>query len=82
MSMLGFPDMDPKLLGRRIRDTRHARDMNKTELAHRCGVTERTVVRWENGDNIPQGKYLIEVARVLGVDTAWLLEPDGDEVAA
>lgn len=69
----------------RIRTTRLARGMTRTELAAKCEVREITIQRWETGANHPLGKYLSRLAAALDVSPLWLLgDPNGDktEVAA
>lgn len=72
-------------IGQRIRTARLERDLSVTQLAARCDVRERTVIRWENDDNVPMGKYLRTLAEALDVSPLWLLgDPNGDpqEMAA
>ena len=62
-------------LGNRIRDTRIGMCMCQTDLAHRAGVSPKTVARIENGENIKIGNIL-RVLRVLRrIDALDLLLP-------
>lgn len=37
------------------------------------GVSRKTVVRYEKGDNVPDGKFLATLVTEFGVDASWLL---------
>lgn len=72
-------------IGERIRDARHRSDLTLTALAARLGVWEKTVRRWETGENYPDGRYLRRLSEELDVSLLWLLgdhAPNGDETPA
>lgn len=74
---------ETRTMGQRIRSARLERGLSVTQLAALCDVRERTVVRWENDDNVPLGKYLRVLAGALDVSPLWLLgDPDGDAAEA
>ena len=53
-------------LGRRIAETRLARDLTQAELAKEAGVSKRTLIRLEGGEST-QLTNLIRVLRALGL---------------
>lgn len=62
----------PVLLGEVLRRRREERGWGQAELANRLGVTQQTVSRWENGDSLPRPRRLLEIAELLGLDSATL----------
>ncbi|MEL4071677.1 helix-turn-helix transcriptional regulator [Ochrobactrum sp. GPK 3] len=52
----------------------------KTELElHGVHVTQQTIQRWYSGLVRPRNRKMIALAKILGVDTAWLSTGRGDE---
>ena len=61
-------------VGQRIKELRELRGMEQIELAWALGYkSQSTVSKWESGTNMPTGKKLIELARVLDVSTNEIL---------
>lgn len=48
--------------------------MEQADVADRVGVKQQTVSRWENGDAIPRGRFVLPLANALGVSTDQLTE--------
>lgn len=67
---------DEETIGARVRDTRHAQELTREQLAARAGVTHSTVYRIERGTNRPNLDTLFKLAGALGVDPKWLLSGD------
>lgn len=57
----------------RILSRRTALGLSKTALAKAIGVSDVSVGKWESGLNQPKGRYLNDLADVLGVSVDWLL---------
>ena len=57
--------------GSRIRDLRGA--ISQAEFAERIGVDRKTVVRWEAGERLPDGKSLLALMQVFGASASHLL---------
>ena len=53
-----------KEIGIRIKDTRIAIDLTQKELAERAGISQRTIERIENGENI-KVENIINVLRAM-----------------
>lgn len=63
--------------GERIRLARENKNFDQKSLAGRVGVVVRTLQRWEKGEQVPDGNYLLRLARITGVRPEWLLTGDG-----
>lgn len=53
-------------LGKRIKDTRIAISLTQKELAAKAGISEKTMERMEQGENV-KIENLLNVFRVLGI---------------
>jgi transcriptional regulator with XRE-family HTH domain len=74
-------ELDAKLLGKRIRDRRTARQISQKDLATQVGVSPSAVNQYEKGEKIPSTNTLINIADVLDVSSDYLLgASDKDEV--
>ena len=51
-----------------IKDRREQLLISQSELAHRVGVSARTISAWEGGDNGPKGRKFASLLAVLGVE--------------
>ena len=65
---LYVPEVDKK-----IRQLRAGRDLSQTALAQRLGVSKSVVSSYENGIHLPPYDVLIQIARIFGVSTDYLL---------
>ncbi len=63
------------MFGDRLRRLRLEHNLSQEELASRVGVHLNTVSKWENGV-IPNMKSVLELAKVLGTTSAYLLGED------
>ncbi len=62
-------------LGSRIEMARKVAGLSQRELALRLGVDEKTVGRWERGENAPRGRHLQRLAEVTGRTQEFFLDP-------
>ena len=60
------------LVGRRVRMLRVARGLSQTELGREIGVTFQQVQKYERGTNRISASKLHDIARILGVEVAYL----------
>jgi transcriptional regulator with XRE-family HTH domain len=60
-------DRDPRIIGARIAERRHQRDMTQIELAEALGVSPSTVANWERGASYPRRK-MGKIKQLLGDD--------------
>jgi len=65
-------------IGDRIRAARENKELDQVELSERVGVATRTLQRWEKGNQVPDGNYLISLARYTGVRPEWILTGEGE----
>lgn len=80
----GYLDDRNLLFAHRLRSVRMEREMDIAELAAACGLTPKTIQRWETGpDQLPSRKSLERLATHLQVTPDYLLGlVDRPEVAA
>ncbi len=60
-------------IGTKLRHLRSQRDMSQVTLATRLGVSKSVVSSYENGIHLPPYDVLIQMARIFGVSTDYLL---------
>jgi repressor LexA len=65
-------------IGDRIRKARENKEIDQSALASKVDIATRTVQRWEKGEQVPGGDFLMQIARVTGVRPDWLLTGEGD----
>jgi transcriptional regulator with XRE-family HTH domain len=56
----------------RIKEARQARGWSQQDLAERIGVSQPTIVHWEQGTHTPRNLALARLADALGVSRQWL----------
>jgi transcriptional regulator with XRE-family HTH domain len=64
----------------RIKEARQARGWSQQDLAERIGVSQPTIVHWEQGTHTPRNMALARLADSLGVSRQWL-QGDGSTQA-
>lgn len=62
MKLKGAMDVDQKKIGSFLKDLRKGKGCTQEQLAERLGVSNRTVSRWENGNNLPDFDLLLALA--------------------
>lgn len=65
-----------RLRGDRVAELRKALGLLQTELAEQLGTRDRRVGEWERGEQQPQPRHLVALARALAVDPLSLLDVD------
>ncbi len=65
-------------IGERIRKGRENKEIDQASLADKVGIATRTLQRWEKGEQVPGGDFLMQIARWTGVRPDWLLTGSGD----
>lgn len=63
----------------RIRAARHGAGMTQAQLARSIGVSERNIVRWEQGQHTPRIEHLAAVAEATGHTLDSLYGSDSDD---
>jgi len=62
----------------RIKSARENKEMDQGTLSRKVDVAMRTLQRWEKGEQVPDGQYLVKLARSMGVRPEWLLTGEGE----
>lgn len=65
--------MDMGTIAERMKMLRKQRQWTQTDLAQRSGLERKSIIRYENGQNVPGGRALSSLARVFDVTTDYLL---------
>ncbi len=65
--------MDQKKIGMFIRECRNDVNLTQEELASKLGVNNRTISRWENGNNMPDYALLNDLCNILHININELL---------
>lgn len=65
--------MDSKKVGSFIASMRKQKSLTQKELAQKLNVTNKAISKWETGNGYPEITIVPELAKVLGVTTAELL---------
>lgn len=63
----------PKLLGKRLRELRKARNLTQVQVAQALGVSHALVSMWERGDRLPSVAQLDALSKLFWVDREALL---------
>ena len=66
--------MDQQKTGALLRKLRSEKNLTQEQLAETLGVSNRSVSRWENGNNMPDLDILIELSKFYGVGVDEILD--------
>lgn len=66
--------MDQKKIGLFLKTLRTEQRLTQELLAEKLGVSNRTVSRWENGVNMPDFDFIIEMANMYQVSIEEILD--------
>lgn len=66
--------MDQQKIGRFIKTLRTEKGLTQEQLAEVFGVTNRSVSRWENGNNLPDVALILELAKYFDVEVGEILD--------
>ena len=73
------------MIAEKIKALREARGWSQAELSRRLGITRNGVNSWEQGLSMPSPACLVDLAKVFGVSTDYLLgrteNPEGVKAA-
>lgn len=65
--------MNPKEIGKFLKQLRNERGMTQEQLAEVLGVSGRTVSRWETGTNLPDLSILVQISEYYDVEIKEIL---------
>lgn len=66
--------MNQQKIGAFLRELRKQKGLTQEQIAEKLNVSNRTVSRWENGNNMPDLDILIEISDYYEVDLRELLD--------
>ena len=61
------------MIADRLKKLREQNSLTQSELAKQLGITRSSVNAWEQGISIPSTQYIVELAKLFGVSTDFLL---------
>lgn len=68
-------------LADKILSLRKKQGMSQEELAHKLQVSRQAISRWEMGTTLPDASNLLQLSRLFGVTTDYLLDDEYDKDA-
>lgn len=68
--------LDPKAVGRRLKDARVAKGLTQLTFALQAGVSPSIVSKWERATPLPPVRELLRIADLLDVQACDLVDPD------
>lgn len=60
-------------LSKRIYELRKSNRMSQEALAEKINVSRQSISKWESGETVPEIDRVIELSKVFGVSTDYLL---------
>ena len=63
----------------RLKEIRTEKHISQAEIASACGVSQSSIVGYENGRCTPNPETLVKMARILGCTVDELLEDPHDD---
>ena len=63
-------------LSEKILDLRKQHGMSQEDLAERLGISRQAISRWESGTVLPDSAYVLQLSKLFGVTTDYLLNDD------
>lgn len=65
--------LEPRKVGKFIAQMREEKNLTQSELAHKLGVSNKAISKWECGRGLPEITMLIPLSEELGVSVKELL---------
>lgn len=66
--------MNQQKIGAFLKELRKEKELTQEQLAEHFNVSNRTVSRWENGNNMPELSIIVELADFYGVDIREIID--------
>ena len=67
------------ILAEKISEERKKNGWSQEELAEKLSVSRQSVSKWESGQSVPDLNRILEMARIFGVTTDYLLKDEIEE---
>ena len=74
--------MDQQKIGLFLKQLRKEKNLTQGQLAEILNVSDRTVSRWETGNNMPDLSILVDLADFYNVDVREIIDGERKERAA
>ena len=81
-SMADWYSDETATFGDRLAGAREAAGMSRAQIAERLGASIDVIEAWEDNVAEPRSNRLIRLSGILNVSVMWLLNGEGDGVAA
>ena len=62
------------IVAKNIYELRKKNNMTQLELAEKLNYSDKTVSKWEKGENSPDITVLVEIANIFGVSLDYLVK--------
>ena len=66
-------------LGQRLYQLRKDKNLSQEELADRLGVSRQSVSKWEGAQSVPDIEKILQISKLFGVTTDYLLKDEMGE---
>ena len=66
-------------LEEKIKHYRKQAGLSQEKMAEKIGVSRQAITKWENGQSVPDLNRILEMARIFGVTTDYLLKDEIEE---
>ena len=67
------------MLSEKIMTLRKKKGWSQEELAEKLDISRQSVSKWESASSLPDIDKIIQLSRIFGVTTDWLLKDDEEE---
>ena len=64
------------MIGDNIKFYRKKNQLTQDDIAKECSVTRQAVSKWENGTAMPDASNILQLSKLFGVTTDYLLNDD------
>ncbi len=68
--------MDQSAIGKYIYQKRKAKNLTQTQLAEKLGLSNKTILKWENGKCMPDYSIIENLCNTLGISTSELIDAE------
>ena len=68
------------IFAEKVLNLRRKNGWSQEELAEKAGVSRQSVSKWESAASIPDINKILELSRIFGVSTDYLLKDDMEDV--
>lgn len=65
--------VDLQIMAERLKDLRITNRLTQAQLSTEADIERKSIIRYETGFNVPNGRNLVKLAEVLGVTTDYIL---------